>query len=338
MTLRYGMRILVLLVCFSLFLPVRAAWAYSYGPSETEPLADAYKNVVAAANKGDWSAAAAAYAEVRKEVEKDAGGPAATAAVQAAIGARNPEIVAQAMRGIVYLNLKRRLTFGRNAINEYATAKTLVNRATVTYTDGMSPYVKGIDAKLDAAAQAHLEKAFDALGNPGVLGVGAVAPKPDLYDSHMNELLASLQPHFPTDFAAIATAAAAAPVAAEPKPEPKAPAATATTDPAQSGTAQTSPAGTAGTEPKAEPKAEPRAASESEPKKAPETAPNTQPGTAAGAQTAGGSAPTASGPTSAPAPDQAAPAASSGIGLGWYLLGAAALAGVVLVLRFRARS
>lgn len=315
-------------------LGVTVAGAYSYGPAETEPIAEAYTSAVAAANKGDWAAAASAYAAVKAEVEKDAGGPAATAAWEAAVTAKNGPVAVKVMRAVVYLNLQRRLTFARKAIQDYATAKVLINRATTTY-EAMSPVVKAANAALDGEVRTHLDAAFDALGNPGVLGVGAKAPKPEAFDKAMNAILTGLRPLFGGDFAALAVEAAKVsgstqPAQPAPAPAPT-PASTSTsTSTAPAPSTPTSSSGSA-TAPATAPSSTATA-----------TATGTAPSTPAPSQPAATTTPAPAqtpAPQSSAMPTQPAPAAeSAGTPWLWYLTGAVALVGVgALALRFRGR-
>lgn len=180
------------------------AEAYSYGAVETEPIAEAYKSVAAAVGRQppDWAGARAAYASVRAEVEKDAGGPAATAAFETAVKAGDTKLTVRVMQAIVLGNLERRLNYARGNLQDYSKAKTLVNKAVVTY-DSLSPAAKAVSADLDAKVRTNLDRAMDAIGSPGVLGVGVRAPKPEEFDQARAAILSSLRPQFGLDFAAV---------------------------------------------------------------------------------------------------------------------------------------
>ncbi len=200
--MRFPLRLFALITSLLLLLQPSATLAYSYGATETEPIVEAYKAAVAAANSGDWEGAAAAFEPIRAEVEKDAGGPEATAAWDAAVAARDADLAARVFRSVVYLNMQRRLSYARQAIEDYPTAKMLVNRAMTTY-EALSPLVTAQDEALDTQVRRDLDEAFSALGNPGVLGVGARDPQPQVYDAATERIVSSLAPLFPTDFAAM---------------------------------------------------------------------------------------------------------------------------------------
>lgn len=184
--------------------------AYSYGPTEQEPIVEAYTAIQAALNRQPpaWAEAEAAFQAVEAEIVKDAGGQPAVAAWQAAVSGRDAALAARIFRGIVYENLLRRLNYARLALDDYQKAKVLLNKATITY-EALSPAVAAEDPQLDIDLKRRLDDAFFALGNPGVLGVGVQPADPQAYDAAVAALQAELAPRFRVDFAAVAEPPAA---------------------------------------------------------------------------------------------------------------------------------
>lgn len=199
----------VLALALALVLAVGGpAWAYSYGAVEKEAIVEAYTAAAAALGKQPpaWAEAEAAFAPVAAEVEKDAGGPQAVAAWRAAVQARDSQLAIRVLRGVVYENLLRRLRYARDNLGDYARAKALMTKATVTY-EALSPVVAGADAQLDLTVRRRLDDAQAALGNPGVLGVGIKPADPQAFDAAVAAVRAALAPRLAVDFAAAAAAA-----------------------------------------------------------------------------------------------------------------------------------
>ena len=147
------------------------AFAYSYAAAGAEPLLDGRAALLGAIDKGDWAAAQTALGPLQPELSyldqnEDKG---VDAAFAQAVASKNPEAVRKALlRGSVD-EIVRRLRGARENLKDYQAAKILVVRAQRFYTaiSGDLPPEKR------KPVEDGLRAALDALGNPGVFGVGA---------------------------------------------------------------------------------------------------------------------------------------------------------------------
>jgi hypothetical protein len=166
------------------------AHAYSYAAAGAEPLLDGREALLSAVSTGNWSAADAALASLKPELtyldqNEDAG---VSAAFASALQAKNQKAVRDALLRASIDEIRRRLAGGRQNLTNYQTAKILVVKAERFYTaiagdlppDRRQPVEDG------------LRKALDAVGNPGVFGVGAHSPDPAAYDQATQKVLEAL--------------------------------------------------------------------------------------------------------------------------------------------------
>lgn len=161
--------------------------AYSYAAAGAEPLLDGREALFSAASAGDWAGAQKALEGMKADLDYLDGheDPGISKAFADALAAKDPALVKAAFVRAASAEIERRINGARDNLGNYQTAKVLVVRAQRFYT------AIAADLTPEASAQVKegLEKALDAVGNPGVFGVGARKPDPAAFAAARTEIL-----------------------------------------------------------------------------------------------------------------------------------------------------
>lgn len=171
-------------------LVVRPALAYSYAAAGAEPLLDGREALFAAASAGKWDDAKAALAGMQADLDyldqnEDKG---VMQAFTDALAQQDPKAVMAAFTRAASDEIVRRLNGARDNLKDYQTAKVLVVKAQRFYA-AVAADLPPEAAKTISDA---LAKALDAVGNPGVFGVGARPADPDAFAAARDEILKAL--------------------------------------------------------------------------------------------------------------------------------------------------
>jgi len=187
-----------LISLFALILVVSGVqstgYAYSYGDPNKEAVADAYELMVGALMKAppNFSEAQAAFDPVKEELSMHMGDE-PVAIVQKALDNQQKEETINLMQQVLVLNIARR--FEGIHLDDYANAKLILAKGYATYKS-LSPAVAHKDEELDKNIHDSFNQALQALGNPGLFGVGKKETNPALFDESKNFILTSLQNFF----------------------------------------------------------------------------------------------------------------------------------------------
>jgi hypothetical protein len=161
-------------VLAALGLMAGPAFAYSYAAAGAEPLLDGRDALFTAASAGDWAKAETALIAMKTDLDYLEGHetPGIEAAFSAAVAAKDPKALQATFTRAAVGEIERRINGARDNLNDYQTAKVLVVKAQRFYT------AVAADLPPDAskAVADALPRALDAIGNPGVFGVGAKKP------------------------------------------------------------------------------------------------------------------------------------------------------------------
>ncbi|SJZ95126.1 hypothetical protein [Selenihalanaerobacter shriftii] len=192
--------VLALVVAFS-----GISFAYSYGSSETEPMAEAYKEIVFNLNKSpqNWAGATEEFEEVKGKLESlteelneidnqsqflnDY-----AVEIKEAIQEKDKDAVIYNFQLALAGNIERRLESAEKEINEYKTAKALIKKAKVFY-ETLEIVVKADSQEANERVEKALTGTLNSLGNPGMLGFGAQPPKVEEYQEHKETILNTLE-------------------------------------------------------------------------------------------------------------------------------------------------
>ncbi|ATL92275.1 hypothetical protein CK911_05240 [Aeromonas sp. CU5] len=185
MTIRPGLLALTLLLTLS-----GQAQAYSYAAAGKEPLIDAREALLGAATDGKDASATLSeiadeltYLEQHHKVELQ--GPLA-----AAIKAEDTAATAALLNRAYKAEIERRLEGASQNLGDYQTAKVLVVKSK-RFLDLILPSLSEGDRK---AAEQALARVLDAIGNPGVFGVGAKPADATAFSDAEKALMAVLAP------------------------------------------------------------------------------------------------------------------------------------------------
>lgn len=246
----------MLLACVLLLTAAAPALAYSYGDPNEEEVATMFKEITAKLQAGDWGGALPLYQAKRAEIDSHFGADVAVT-LDRNFEAKDKAATEQNLKALMVMNLERRFTYGAKDINDYSQAKLLLAKARATY-DSLEPYIQAKLPNEPAKLRAAFDSALEALGNPGLFGVGKKPVNEEQYSTQTAYILNTLTPLFPYK-AAQATATPAPPAAPVQQPAASQPAAAAATAnpaaPAASAGAAKPPAASAAAEASASPQA-----------------------------------------------------------------------------------
>jgi len=165
-------------------------YAYSYAAAGAEPLLDGREALFAAVMANDWNAAATAVAGMQADLDYLDGheDPGIDKAFADALAAKDAKAVQAAFKRAASAEIVRRINGARDNLADYQTAKVLVVKAQRFYTAIAADLDPAVSAKINDA----LKRALDAIGNPGVFGVGARKADPAAFAAARADILTAL--------------------------------------------------------------------------------------------------------------------------------------------------
>lgn len=184
------------LICLTPVLLPGQADAYSYGDPNMEEVAEVYKKTVAELNETppDFAGAKTAFESIKQELDMHMG-PQPSEVVLADLNNKNKDKIIADFQKVLVLNIARRLESIEKGFQDYKQNKMLIAKANATY-EALSPQVKQKDATLDASLRQSFEKSLEALGNPGLFGVGVKEPDLPAFLANKEQILSALQAQF----------------------------------------------------------------------------------------------------------------------------------------------
>jgi hypothetical protein len=184
---------LILLLILALMIFPNGVFAYSYGDPNKEDIAETFKLIVSNLNSSNWAGAEEAYKVRRSEISSHFGEPVAVT-LDVNFEARNKAAVIANFQAVLIMNLDRRFTYVLKDINDYSKAKLLLAKGKGTY-DVLEPYLG------NSVPKEKLKKSFDialeALGNPGLFGVGEKPINPEVFKKESDFIYQTVKPLFP---------------------------------------------------------------------------------------------------------------------------------------------
>lgn len=168
-----------------------SAHAYSYAAAGKEPLIDAREAALAAIGKNDWASAKTAMAGADDEITYLVGHhfPHLRDELATALDKKDELAFRLALRDAFVAEVERRLDGASQNLHDYQSAKVLVIKAR-RFLDAISA---DLNPDVRAKAEAALNDALTAVGNPGVFGVGARPADPEAFaraEKRAHEILA----------------------------------------------------------------------------------------------------------------------------------------------------
>lgn len=166
------------------------AQAYSYAAAGKEPLIDAREQLLTAANEGQDASAVLTSLDEELTYLEQHHKVVLKAPLADAIKNKDAEATAALLNRAYRAEIERRLEGAGQNLGDYQTAKVLVVKSK-RFLDLILPSLGEDDRK---AADGALAKVLDAIGNPGVFGVGAKVADEQAFKAAEQELMAVLAP------------------------------------------------------------------------------------------------------------------------------------------------
>lgn len=187
--------IIAALLMLTSLVPSTAS-AYSYGDPNEEAVAESYKRVAGLLNQStpDFTAAMNELKTIQEELDMHMGEKPAQA-IEQALAEKNKEQALDAFQKTLVLNIARRMKSAEDSFEDYTQGKLLLAKAKSTY-EALAPIVKANDASVDESIRKGFEETLQALGNPGLFGVGVREPDRNQFVSNKDEILGQLQTQF----------------------------------------------------------------------------------------------------------------------------------------------
>ncbi|MGO0062476.1 hypothetical protein ACTID9_21055 [Brevibacillus fluminis] len=180
-----------LLIFLLLIVQPVTAFAYSYGDPNKEEVAETYKEIAAKLEKSpeDWAGALSAYNARKAEIVLEFG-QSLSDTIESNLKSKQKDLALHNYRVVLVKNVERRLKSVDEEFNDYAKAKLMLAKGRGTFVV-LEPFVGEAGSKKVYAA---FDKALTALGNPGLFGVGVVAPDKQLFQTEKNVVMSTLAP------------------------------------------------------------------------------------------------------------------------------------------------
>ncbi len=172
------------------------ASAYTYGDPNKEELAEAYKEMLIELDKNppDFSTAQKHYETVKEEVDMHMG-PEPSKIILQNIADKDKEQTVENLDKLLVLNIARRMNSVEKNFSEFDTSKRLLAKGFATY-EALSPKIEAKDSELDKKIRAEFDKALEALGNPGLFGVGQKQANLEAFKTSKETIFSNLQKEF----------------------------------------------------------------------------------------------------------------------------------------------
>lgn len=186
--------------CFSLVLILSSiplsANAYSYGDPNEEKVAEVYKEMQLKLDETppNFSAAKSLFETVKEEIDMHMGTEPGEVIIKS-LNDENKEAVIENMEKLLVLNIARRLESIEQNFDEYDNSKKLLAKGFATYQT-LSPKIEAQNAQVDQQIKADFDAALEALGNPGLFGVGKKPSNIKTFQAKKEAILDSLQKQF----------------------------------------------------------------------------------------------------------------------------------------------
>ncbi len=191
----------LLLSCFMLILVLAhsfplSAKAYTYGDPNEEAVAEVYKKMLIELDKNppDYATAEKHFNTVKEEIDMHMG-PEPSKVILQNLENKDKEQTINNMDQLLVLNIARRLENIDKNFSEYETSKRLLAKGFATY-EALSPKVEARNPEMDKQIKSEFDKALNALGNPGLFGVGQKEADQKAFDASKDQIFSLLEKEF----------------------------------------------------------------------------------------------------------------------------------------------
>ncbi|VAX16189.1 hypothetical protein MNBD_NITROSPINAE02-298 [hydrothermal vent metagenome] len=174
-----------------------SAFAYGYAEAE-DPMVVLFKSALVEAKNDRWGEVAKLADKGVKSFkdhlfEAEALSPRFADAVKT----KNLNLVAETFANLVYVSIRNKIHSNlRENFKNFKNAKSRLSMARKSYIDVLDGNVKKQDAKRSESILKEFDKALEALGSPGLFGVGKKEANAKLYKEAVNAIEASIEKTF----------------------------------------------------------------------------------------------------------------------------------------------
>ncbi|VAX20958.1 hypothetical protein MNBD_NITROSPINAE04-1241 [hydrothermal vent metagenome] len=193
------------LLFFSLSWP-HTAFSYGYAEAEDE-MVIIFREGLIAASEGNWDLARkkskeGISAQKGHLFEADKLGPEFNVAIEKKDTSKTAELFAN----LVYISIREKLyRCMRDGLKDFKNNKARLGLARKSYIDALDGNVKKQDPKKSEAILKQFDIALEAVGNPGLFGVGARQADPEGFEKAVNNIDKQIMLSFPRFFQGSAT-------------------------------------------------------------------------------------------------------------------------------------
>jgi hypothetical protein len=170
--------------------------AYTYGDPSEETVAIAYREMLLKLeeNPPNFEESKKIYNSIREEIDMHMGEE-PSKHIDKDIQNKDKEQLIKDMEQILVLNIARRLVSIEKDFKNYDVTKRLIAKANATYKE-ISPVVEKKSKDSDVKIKAEFNKALEAIGNPGLFGVGEKKADLNAFNKSKDAILNELQSQF----------------------------------------------------------------------------------------------------------------------------------------------
>jgi len=173
-----------------------SAFAYSYGDPNEEKAAELYKDMLIKLDQTptDFKEARKIFETIKEEIDMHMGKEPAQIILKD-LDAEDKDKTIKDMDQLLVLNIARRLESIDSNFAEYDTSKRLLAKAFATY-EALSPKVEAEKPETDQLIRKEFDKALNALGNPGLFGVGKKESNQNEFKKSKDKILDELKQQY----------------------------------------------------------------------------------------------------------------------------------------------
>lgn len=176
-----------------------AALAYSYAEAE-DPMAVIFRDGVVAAREGRWGVVRKKFDEgvaLQKGHRFPADG--LRPGFDAAVAEKNVSRTAGVFANLVYLSVREKLHANlRDGLGDFNKGKTRLALARKSYIDTLDGNVRSRDPGASGGIMKSFDEALEAMGNPGLFGIGEKKPDPAKYGNAVKKIESLIEKAFPS--------------------------------------------------------------------------------------------------------------------------------------------
>ncbi|MDC3413206.1 hypothetical protein [Terrihalobacillus insolitus] len=186
----------IMLIAVSLIaVTQKTAFAYTYGNPGEEKMAETYKQLESYLESDDWEMAKEAVASQQEEF--DLYFQESLQLIEQGFEKKDKDLIQSAYQTAMVQNIERRLQFAEDQFDDYGQAKLLLAKARGTFNVLEPIAAEKESQEFVDEIYSSFDKALEALGNPGLFGVGKAESNLEAFQTEKKYIENELKPLFP---------------------------------------------------------------------------------------------------------------------------------------------